>query len=84
LLRCLCELGCAEEIALHISNAGSLQELGRPLIAHPFADGDDAEILREIDQRAHEHLVLGVGGGILDERAVDLDHVDAEQAERAE
>jgi hypothetical protein len=78
------QLGPAEEIALHIRHAGVLQQLHGLLVADPFADGDNAEVPGEIDERPHEHLVFRVGAEILDERAVDLDHVDAELAQRPE
>jgi hypothetical protein len=49
----------------------------------PFADDSHLEAVRQLDDRGHDHLAVGVGGEVSDELLVDLDRVDREGAQVA-
>src|SRR6476659_7787822 len=47
----------------------------------PLGNRDESEGMREVDEVGGNRRVLGVVGGTLNKRVVDLDHVDREMAE---
>ena len=61
----------------------SREDAGGFRVLDPFGDGFNAEMARQIDQRAHEEAVVGRTRDVLNEGAVDLDDVDAEAAQAA-
>jgi len=52
-------------------------DLGR--VAHPFRHDRQIEIAREVDQRSHKELVIGIDRKINDERPVDFHQIDIER-----
>ncbi len=60
---------------MQVVDAPLPQEIGVFFVLHPFGDRLDAEFLGQVDQRADEILVVGVGCEVLAEAAVDLDEV---------
>ena len=47
-------------------------------VTHPFSDGRQVEVFRQIDKRAHEYPVVRAVGQSLHETAIELDHVNFE------
>src|SRR5579871_3248089 len=76
--------GEADEAALDEVAAPVAQQRCGLLVLHPFGYRLEVETAGKIDHGLHEGAVIGRARHVLHERAIDLDHVDAELAQIAE
>src|SRR4051812_45647892 len=69
-----------DERALDVITLPGGEDRRRFLVLHPFRYRLEAEPACQIDEGVHEGAVVFGSAQVLDEGAVDLDHVDAEPA----